>query len=71
MDATKKLNTLLGKNENVEHMLYGTVNDDSMQMLLSKLQGFCDHANIPPQPFHDHEIVYIIRKLSNLSSCFH
>ena len=62
MDIQQNLFNGMGKREMIEYMLYGTVTDDSIQMLLHKLQGFCDQADVPPQPFQDHEIVYVIRK---------
>lgn len=43
-----------------EFLLQGSILDESRDALLHKLRGFCDHSDLPPQNFHDHELVYVI-----------
>ncbi len=43
-----------------EFLLQGSILDEAKDALLHKLRGFCDHSDLPPQKFQDHEMVYVI-----------
>lgn len=43
-----------------EFLLQGSVLDESRDALLHKLRGFCDNSDVPPQPFQDHEMSFVI-----------
>lgn len=43
-----------------EFLLQGSILDESRDALLHKLRGFCDHSDVSPPMFQDHEMVYAI-----------
>ncbi|KAG7158671.1 mediator of RNA polymerase II transcription subunit 18-like [Homarus americanus] len=44
-----------------EFLLQGSVLDTSLPVVIDRLRGLCDNADIPPETFHDHEVVYILK----------
>ncbi|XP_045595147.1 mediator of RNA polymerase II transcription subunit 18 [Procambarus clarkii] len=44
-----------------EFLLQGSVLDTSLIVVIDRLRGLCDNADIPPETFHDHEVVYILK----------
>lgn len=45
-----------------EYLLQGSILASSLDVLLCRLKGLCDHADSPGEQFIDHEMVYAIRK---------
>lgn len=45
-----------------EYLLQGSILDASLDVLLCRLKGLCDHADSPDEKFVDHEMVYAISK---------
>ncbi|KAK8743868.1 hypothetical protein OTU49_001304 [Cherax quadricarinatus] len=44
-----------------EFLLQGSVLDTSLGVVIDRLRGLCDNADIPPETFHDHEVVYLLK----------
>jgi len=44
-----------------EFILQGGVLDSSVNVLLSRLRGLCDGADLQPEMFHDHEISFLLK----------
>ncbi|XP_071551061.1 mediator of RNA polymerase II transcription subunit 18 [Panulirus ornatus] len=44
-----------------EFLLQGSVLDTSLGVVIDRLRGLCDNADIPPETFHDHEVVYVLK----------
>ncbi|XP_052066041.1 mediator of RNA polymerase II transcription subunit 18-like [Mytilus californianus] len=47
-----------------EYLLQGSILDSSLEVLLCRLKGLCDHADSPEEKFVDHEMVYAIKNAS-------
>ncbi|UYV81407.1 MED18, partial [Cordylochernes scorpioides] len=45
-----------------EYLLQGSVVDPSCEVLLHRLRGLCDNSDVPPETFHDYELVFQIRE---------
>ena len=45
-----------------EYLLQGSILDSSVDVLLCRLKGLCDHADSPEEKFIDHEMAYAISK---------
>lgn len=45
-----------------EYLLQGSVVDNSCDVLLNRLRGLCDNAENDYESFHDHELVFALRK---------
>lgn len=50
---------------NQEYLLQGSVLDTSVEVLLHRLRGLCDNVDHGPEPFHDHEMCFSIRRSNN------
>lgn len=44
----------------------GSVLDQSLAVVIDRLRGLCDNADIPPETFHDHEVVYILKDFNGM-----
>ena len=44
-----------------EYLLQGSILDSSVDVLLCRLKGLCDHADSPEEKFIDHEMAYAIK----------
>ncbi|XP_064117548.1 mediator of RNA polymerase II transcription subunit 18-like [Macrobrachium nipponense] len=47
-----------------EFLLQGSVLDSSLNVVLDRLRGLCDNADVPPETFRDHEAVYVLKDFS-------
>ncbi|XP_063590445.1 mediator of RNA polymerase II transcription subunit 18-like [Penaeus indicus] len=47
-----------------EFLLQGSVLDASLLVVIDRLRGLCDNADIQPETFHDHEIVFLLKDFS-------
>ncbi|XP_064602851.1 mediator of RNA polymerase II transcription subunit 18-like isoform X1 [Liolophura sinensis] len=47
-----------------EYLLQGSILDTAQEVLLHRLRGLCDNAEMPPETFHDHEMVFLIKGTS-------
>lgn len=49
----------------------------AVNMLLDRLRGLCDNSDLPPEVFHDHEMVFVLKDMNGnytdtkLSSVLH
>lgn len=39
----------------------GSVLDTSLGVVIDRLRGLCDNADILPETFHDHEVVFVLK----------
>ena len=46
--------------QQIEHLLFGSVSEDELKPLLDRLRGLCDFATTGGIPFTDREIAYKI-----------
>lgn len=46
---------------NQEYLLQGSVLDQYVEVLLHRLRGLCDNVDTGPEPFHDHEMCFVLR----------
>jgi hypothetical protein len=53
--------------QQIEHLLFGSVSEEELKPLLDRLRGLCDFATTGGVPFMDREIAYKIGMLPNLS----
>ncbi|ESO82416.1 hypothetical protein LOTGIDRAFT_204899 [Lottia gigantea] len=44
-----------------EFLLQGSILDSHKEVLLHRLRGLCDNAEKAPEPFYDHEMVFMLR----------
>ncbi|CAL4097061.1 unnamed protein product [Meganyctiphanes norvegica] len=49
------------------HVL-GSVLDTAVSVLLDRLRGLCDNADLLPETFHDHEVVFTLKDFSGTGS---
>ncbi|MCL4126143.1 UNVERIFIED_CONTAM: hypothetical protein GTU68_038839 [Idotea baltica] len=42
-------------------VVLGSVLDSAVDVLLDRLRGLCDCSDTPPEVFHDHEVVFILK----------
>lgn len=47
-----------------EFLLQGSVLDTALAVVIDRLRGLCDNADIPPETFRDHEAVYVLKDFS-------
>lgn len=50
----------IGRQNQLEYFLQGSVGKDSVKALLERLKGLCDGASRQFATFQDHEIVYTL-----------
>ena len=48
----------------LKYIFLGSVLDTSVLVLLDRLKGLCDGADVPIETFHDHEVVFILKEFS-------
>lgn len=53
---------VLGRQNQLEYFLQGSVGKDSVNTLLHRLRGLCDGASRQVATFVDHEMVFILGK---------
>ena len=46
--------------QQIEHLLFGSVSEEELKPLLDRLRGLCDFATTGGVPFTDREIAYKI-----------
>jgi hypothetical protein len=51
-----------------EYLLQGSILDSSVDVLLCRLKGLCDHADSPEEKFIDHEMAYAISKWDTIAT---
>ena len=44
-----------------EFLLQGSVLDSALTVVIDRLRGLCDNADVQPETFSDHEAVYIVK----------
>lgn len=49
--------------QQIEHLLFGSVSEEELKPLLDRLRGLCDFATTGGVPFTDREIAYKIGML--------
>lgn len=64
LDSTLKNNLVPDQ----EFLLQGSVLDTAVRDLLDRLRGLCDNADILPETFNDHEIVFSLKDFSGTGS---
>lgn len=52
--------------QQIEHLLFGSVSEEELKPLLDRLRGLCDFATTGGVPFIDREIAYKIGKCSSI-----
>lgn len=51
-----------------EFLLQGSVLDTSLGVVIDRLRGLCDNADILPETFHDHEVVFVLKDFNAMST---